>query len=38
MQTKIQNELYLTTICIARNWDQNKNGHEKRTRDTKKQP
>ena len=39
-QTRILNGLYLTAIYIAKNWDQNKNGHENENlpRDTEKSP
>ena len=37
-QTRIQNKSYLTTIYMAKNWDQNKNSHENCPRDTEKPP
>ena len=38
MQIRIQNKPYFNTIYIFKNWDQNKNGHEKRPQDTEKSP
>ena len=35
-QTKIQNGLYLTTVYIAKNWDNNKNGHDNHPQDVEK--
>ena len=37
-QMRIQNGLYLTTVYIAKNWDQNENRHDNHPQDTEKTP
>ena len=37
-QTNFLNKLYLTSICIAKTWGQNENGHENRQGDSEKPP